>query len=254
MRSFDVQTDVLMLDFDGVIANSIHECLVSGYNAYADYSNAQWVYTIDELNPDWVHTATQMRNFIRNGEDYVYIAHALALDVPIQNQKDFDEFKEKHIDLCSSFFDLFYNARMTFAQSRPEQWIDLNPLYGGMADFLKSFKNKNNLFIITTKLLFFVRKILTFHSIEFRQENLFDTSDGRTKVNIITDIFHERHIDAFKCYFLDDQVDTVIKVSKAGVHAILADWGYNNKLQIDTAHQQDLPVITKKQFVRFFSP
>ena len=253
MRAFERRTDLLMLDFDGVIAQSIDECLVSGHNAYADYSGGSRVERMEELDRDWVETARHLRNFIRNGEDYVYIAHALASGEEVNGQEDFDAFKQDNIDLKDLFFERFFQARQSFARSRPEQWCELSPLYPGMAGFLKEYEPGNNLYIITTKLLVFVREILSFHNIDLQQENLFDTRDGRSKSQIITDILADRQISKKQCYFLDDQVDTVIKVCPTGIHAILALWGYNNKEQAEKAQSRGVETMTRDAFFQFFA-
>ncbi|MDZ7725740.1 MAG: hypothetical protein U5R06_23665 [candidate division KSB1 bacterium] len=253
MRAFERQTDLLMLDFDGVITQSIDECLVSGHNAYADYRGGSRVERIADLDREWVDTARYLRSFIRNGEDYVYIAHALASGEKVNDQDDFDAFKQSNIDLKDTFFDRFVQARHSFARSRPEQWCELSPLYPGMAGFLKDYEPGNNLYIITTKLLVFVREILSFHNIDLQQENLFDTRDGRSKSQIITDILANRQISKKQCYFLDDQVDTVIKVYPTGIHAILALWGYNNPEQVETARSRNIETMTRQAFFQFFA-
>ena len=253
MRPFDARTDLLMLDFDGVITQSIDECLVSGYNAYADYCGNSRIEKLSQLDSGWIESARKMRNFIRNGEDYVYIAHALETGKPVTDQEQFDVFKQEHIELGQIFFDRFYQARSSFAESRPHQWAELSPLYAGMPVFLKQYEYKHNLFIVTTKPLLFVKKILSANSIELRQENLFDTRDGRSKQEIINDILHQRSLQPSCCYFLDDQVDTVIRVKPAGIHTILAEWGYNNREQQKRARDLDIPVFTLEQFFQFFS-
>ena len=120
MKKFEIASDILALDFDGVIADSIKECLVSGYNAYANYISKPTIERHDQLDPKWAAEAWRMRNYIRNGEDYMYIAHALANDVPVSGQQDFDEFLNANKSLRHTFFDHMYNQRIAFSDAKPE--------------------------------------------------------------------------------------------------------------------------------------
>ncbi|MBN1560330.1 HAD family hydrolase [candidate division KSB1 bacterium] len=253
MKHFNSATDILALDFDGVIADSIQECLVSGHNAYCTFSNrGEPVERFEELDPSWAAEARRMRNFIRHGEDYLYIAHALAKDITIEEQQDFDNFLKEHQDLRRKFFDLMTMQRISFSATRPEQWAALNPLYHGMRQFLANYAKKENLYIITTKKLLFVFKILTAYNIKLIDENIRDTSDGVTKRHLIEEILADRKVRPDQFYFIDDQVDTLIRVKPTGVHAMLAGWGYNNPQQRELARRQDISVLTLSCFMRQF--
>ena len=73
---FNLESDFLALDFDGVIADSIGECLVIGHNAYVKFTQAgQQICRLEELNKTHKDECRRLRNFIRSGEDYVYIVH-----------------------------------------------------------------------------------------------------------------------------------------------------------------------------------
>lgn len=253
MKDFNSANDILALDFDGVIVDSIQECLVSGHNAYCTFSSrGEPVERFQDLDPAWVAAARKMRNYIRHGEDYLYIAHALANDITIAGQQDFDNFLERHQELRSLFFDLITKQRITFSAARPEQWAALNPLYHGMRKFLANYPKKGNLYIITTKKLLFVFKILKAHDIKLIDENVRDTSDGVTKRHLIKKILQNRKVRPDQLYFIDDQVDTLIKVQSTGVNVILAGWGYNNRQQRESAAEKIIPAFTLREFFSNF--
>ncbi len=248
------ENTILALDFDGVIADSIKECLVSGFNAYANYTGQNNIDRYDQLDPDWAAEARRLRNYIRNGEDYVYIAHALAKKRPVHTQQEFDAFLKEHADVRDLFFDHMFNQRISFSDAKPEMWAALNPLYDGMRDFLINYPNKENLYIITTKKLVFVHKILDANNINLIEKNIRDTSGGLTKRRIIEEILRDRDCDPSLFYFVDDQVDTLIKVQPTGVNVLFADWGYNTPAQADVARSHDIPVVTLSDFLNRCAP
>ena len=253
MAHFNSHTHILALDFDGVIVDSIKECLVSGYNAYANFIGTANIETYEQLDVGWATKARRMRNYIRNGEDYVFIAHALEGDVAINNQAAFDAFLAQHQNLRNSFFDHMVNQRLDFSAAYAEAWAALNPLYAGIKNLLSEYAPKENLYIITTKKLVFVHKILEANNISLINENVRDTSGGLSKRQIIEEILQTRAASPDSFHFIDDQIDTLIKVRPTGVNVTMAAWGYNNEQQIEKAKMAGIEVLELHEFLEKFS-
>ena len=253
MSRFDAQHHILALDFDGVVVDSIEECLVSGYNAYANYRGQENIERYEQLDADWAAQARRMRNYIRNGEDYVFIAHALAQGAPVHQQNDFDAFLARHQHLREGFFEHMLNQRLDFSAAHAEAWAALNPFYDGMIKFLTDYAPKENLYIITTKKLLFVHKILAANNISLIDDNVRDTSDGLSKRQIIEEILQKRSAAPEMFHFIDDQIDTLIKVRPTGVNVALAAWGYNNDEQMKQAETEGIEVMQLRGFFEKFA-
>jgi phosphoglycolate phosphatase-like HAD superfamily hydrolase len=248
---FDPHREILALDFDGVIVDSIKECLLNGFNAYARFAGGTPVERYEDIDVNWLTAARRLRNFIRNGEDYVFIANALAIDEKIENQADFDAFLDRNRSRRSAFFDLMFQQRLDFSAQTPHLWATLNPLYTGMLNFLEDYPAKDNLFIITTKKVIFVEKILAAHQLKLTRANVKDTS-GTGKRQLIERILQERGTSPVNFYFVDDQIDTLIKIQPAGVQLFLAAWGYNNEKQAKIAGDHAIPVLSLEMFYERF--
>jgi len=249
---FDIERDYLALDFDGVVANSVLECLVAANNAYSEYSGGRKTYDLSELDPALIAEFTRLRNFIRAGADFVYIVKSISENMIIGNQQEFDDYTKKYKDLQADFFDLFYRERELFSTSMPDIWIGLNPLYEGMKGFLDNYPYKDRLFIITTKKIFFVKKILLYHNIQLNQDNLFTANGKKTKKDIILRLVQKYNIYPHQFWFIDDQVDTLLKVKDTRIQCLLAEWGYNEKQQINRGNKEKISVITLKDFRNMF--
>ncbi|HDQ46311.1 MAG TPA: HAD family hydrolase [bacterium] len=253
MISFDRHKNFLALDFDGVVADSIAECLVVGRNAFVRYSGSgRPVRSLAEFPPGQAAEARRLRDFIRSGEDYVFIFLALSGDAEIRTQDGFDAFKASRSDLKEKFFRLFYEVRTQLSAGNPEAWAALNPLFPGMKDYLASYAPKDRLFIVTTKKTGFVQRILDYNRIAFDPGNLFHADEEHPKRTILETLAKARDADP-SCFFLiDDQVDTLLRARPAGVRCLLADWGYNNPAQKAHAREAEIPVITLADFLRRF--
>jgi len=253
MNKFNPQTDILALDFDGVVIDSIEECLVVSYNALAIHrGRPDRIADLSELDLKIVKEARRIRNFIRHGQDYVFIQLALEQKVTIENQPDFDRFLDDNQSLNPNFRKLFYEERARFLEDKPEQWLTLNPFYAGMQEFLEMYQPKEQLYIITTKLTENVRAIVDAANIDIIPENIYSADSQLTKTQIIQNLLQQKQIRPDRFHFIDDQVDTLIKACGTGVNLYLAEWGYNNIEQIQRARENDLELLLLTDFYRLF--
>lgn len=261
---FNPDADYLALDFDGVIADSIGECLVVGHNAYRSYLKKQIlaqdaggsgaaIRRLEELDERRQNECRRLRRFVRSGEDYVYIQLAMDNRVRIEDQQAYDLFVNKYLNLKDTFYDLFYRERERFSTIEADLWVELNPLYRGIKQFLQRYPSKDRLFIITTKQIKYALKILTGNSVEIEEENCFCAGGGNTKLKIIKDLLAKKKISADNFYFIDDQADTLVKVKEAGVLCCLAQWGYTSEAQILRAANENIPAIGLDDFLTQFS-
>lgn len=248
-KKYALKNDYLALDFDGVIADSIEECLVVGFNAYNEFSGeGNRILDLSDLPNEDITGAKRLRNFIRSGEDYVYIQLALSECVEILNQEDFDDFLLNNSRLKHTFFKLFYEERERLSTEHAERWIQLNPLYPGMHEFLRRYPDRERLFIISTKKKHFINRILTGHEIDFPGKNIFHAGQDRSKNDIIQDLMEMHTLSPSHFRYVDDQVDTLIKMKYTGVKRYLAGWGYNDDKQKARARDANIPVLTLDDF------
>lgn len=249
----DLSKIYLALDFDGVIADSINECLVVSYNAFGEYTGkSSRIFSLDKIDKDIINESRRLRNFIRSGEDYVYIQLALQENASIHNQQEFDDFCGNYADLREHFFNIFYNERGQFSTNNFQDWIKLNPLYEGFGLFLKNYQFKKQLYIISTKKIEFIKKILAAGEIDIIDENMFHASSAHPKKAIIKELLDNRGIQPDQFYFIDDQIDTLIKVKETQVNCLFAKWGYNNPEQLDKAEQEGIQATDLKEFLKMF--
>ncbi|MBN1540976.1 HAD hydrolase-like protein [candidate division KSB1 bacterium] len=245
---------LLALDFDGVIADSIQECLVVGNNALVAFSGKNHkIQQVEELAATTLEKARRMRNFIRSGEDYVYIFYALQKKIELKTQLDFDTFLMANTELRASFFDLFYLERQALLTKHRDRWLSLNPLYRGIKPLVNNYCRQNRLAIITTKKIAFVEEILHYNRIKPQPDALFHAHEDRSKKDIIEDLLLHKQLDPGDVHFVDDQVDNLVTVSAAKVCCILAAWGYNDDKQRQKASENKIKILTLADFLKYYA-
>jgi hypothetical protein len=120
MKIFNPTRDILGHDFDGVIADSIAECLVVGHNAYQNATDQpRPIPDLGELPVAVQQESRRLRNFIRHGEDYVYIFQSITAKQTIHDQSDFDRFVETNHNFRGIYREAFYNERSRFLREEP---------------------------------------------------------------------------------------------------------------------------------------
>ena len=243
---------LLVMDFDGVISDSISECAIAGYNGYETYCGKDvMIKTPEEMASDQLNKFRAMRSYIRSGEDYIYLFQALNDGIIINSQKDFDKFQMTYFDRRVSYYQAFYSARQTLISSNYEDWIALNPLYSGMGDFLHSMHKKIQ--IVSTKASEYIIKILKSSGIEFNPKHIHEASGaGSSKTDIIIRLMRNHQLSTQKTIFIDDHLDTLHKVKSTGVRCLLAGWGYNTAQQRRQCRRFNLELVDIQQFFKEF--
>ena len=243
---------ILALDFDGVIGNSVHECLVVSFNAFYYPNQGIIVKSVAELDANLVREFTRIRNYIRSGADFMYILMALRDNIVISGQQDFDDYTRQHSELHDKYFKDFYRVRETLSVEHFDLWLELNPFYEGMGEYLAGYPVKDSLYIITTKKIEYVIKLLSYHHIELVEGNLFTADKNKGKRQVLMDIMTKHRKSPDKVWYIDDQIDTLLKIYDSGVRCQMALWGYNNAEQLGTAEKANIPALTLDKFRKLF--
>ena len=248
---------VLVMDFDGVIVDSMNEGLFNGFNAYIYFHPhtrlfGRGRFTFDNFNKiikkynNQYKKFRKLRCYLRTALDYYYFFLAIEQIAKIKNVLDFDKFSEKSGMGYERYTKIFYLNRLEYMKHF-DKWINLTPLFSFMKDYLKS-SNLDNVFISTSNRKSTVSNILRYYKIKFPEKNIFDNQTSLDKMDHIKIIKKRKNIEFHDIYFIDDQVRILIELKKLGVKCHLAGWGYNNEEQRKEAVRNGIDLIDKKFF------
>ncbi len=235
---------LLALDFDGVIVDSVLECAVVACNGYyAFQGSGTRVKSPQEISAGTLSKFRSLRPYIRSGEDYLYLFQALDEGISIADQTEFDKFHDAHLNCKEPYYQHFYAEREALLSSDYQNWIELNPMYKGMIEFLQSLKPELLFHIVSTKASRYISEILDYNGVRLTPKQIHQAGRSLSKSDIVKRLLKENQLSPGQVVFVDDHPDTVRKVSATGVVCFLAGWGYNTADQYGLFASPKIPII-----------
>ena len=214
-------TDFLVLDFDGVICDSIDECFLMSWIAYHEL--------FLDTRPDSVPVAARrdfgrLRPFIRTAEDFVIIQEMLATGVAVGNQAEFDEALHRAGGEKRELFRrLAYEARTGLMKEDRGAWLAMNRVYPHVKTAMVRMGSFARVAVLSTKKPQFIVEILRWHGIELPGERILE-SVHEPKLAATERL--RAHSGCARAYLVEDQIDHIRDNPYPEVEVRLATWGY----------------------------
>jgi phosphoglycolate phosphatase-like HAD superfamily hydrolase len=252
-----MKASALVLDFDGVICDSIDEAFASSWAAYFHtYRDRHPAYMQVSLRRDFA----RLRPFVRSGADFMIIQEILDKGQTVNRQSEFDAIaRAAGEEKLMLFHELFYTTRTEILQKDRTSWLTMNRIYPHISEALSRFAANAPVYILSTKKTEFIAEILTAKNILFPRERIFNSGSER-KLDIVATIGREGGFGEMT--FVDDQIDHLLceeatppEVNRTGsprLRPFLATWGYvkdewlREPLRVPTLTPQEFLALARK--------
>ncbi|MBD2520662.1 HAD family hydrolase [Nostoc sp. FACHB-973] len=231
------------LDFDGVIADGLNECILVTWNGY--YGKSLDDFSLQGLAnvPDWfIVRFTQCRNFAKHLRHF-----AVAIfdrDTPIYTQEDYEQL---YLSLDTSEVDNFTqkvnNYRANARTEKESLWLEMHTLYPNMQSFLERLEVP--LYIVSAKDSASIIKILARTGINVSPKRVF--GEQRYKPVALQEIQQRENLHPAEIFFLDDNIMNVIEAKEETYSAYWASWGYRAEHHLELAHQHQVTSLSLEQ-------
>lgn len=209
----------LVFDFDGVLCDSLEECLIVSYRAYRS----------GRAPEPWAKRFREFRYLVRTAEEYLLLwdliakgrtpGEALLADHPLRRDRGGME----------SYRRAFFAERKRWRDSDPEGWFRRNPLYPGIRRLLNDPGIAGRFFVVSSKDETAMEEILRRHDIPIERSRLFGSETGLDKDPLMRRLMKELRIAPKHLYFIDDNLTNLLTAEELGLNPILAEWGYNSE-------------------------
>jgi phosphoglycolate phosphatase-like HAD superfamily hydrolase len=155
---------LVFLDFDGVLCDSLPECLVSSWTAFYGFLRGGLP---DRVPLTLRATFYELRPYVRSGEDYVLLQELVEAGTSVHSQQDFDaQLRRRGTTTMQEYRHVFYRARSELLRTDRGYWIGLNRIYPFLLPHLKTWTCSPCLHILSTKEASYILEILAARGVE----------------------------------------------------------------------------------------
>ena len=251
---------LVVLDFDGVIADSAPEAFVVALRTWLALRPESPLRRRGELPagpaappPDRVLAHPLYAGFVElmplgnRAEDYAVELHAIETGTSVPDQAAYDAVKAGlDRDWLRAFHRAFYRERTALSDADPEGWYRLTGPYPGIPAILRRRASAAQLAIATAKDRRSVARLLEAYAIAdlFAADRILDKEAGVTKRAHFERLHGATGLAFGEMRFVDDKVNHLDDVAGLGVRCALAGWGYNGPRESAVAAARGYPVLS----------
>ena len=226
----------LVLDFDGVIADSARESFAVAWRSYHELSPGSPLAArpSEACYPAFL----QLMPLGNRAEDYGTALAAIEQGRELPDQASYDRFRaEQDEGWLATYHERFYAVRAALAMADPAGWRALMPPYRTFVDLLRRRAGDVSYAIATSKDRRSVEAMLADYGVAdlFPAERILDKQAGRHKSAHLERLRELLALDFAGMTFVDDKVNHLDAVAPLGVRCGLAAWGYNGPRERELA-------------------
>jgi phosphoglycolate phosphatase-like HAD superfamily hydrolase len=258
---------LLVLDFDGVLADSIHDSVRTSVNAYmemrpghglplqAPLDTAESVFAFENDHPELFSRFRALIPMGNRAEEYLVIWSLIDSGRPdaVADQSAFEQAKAAiPAGERDAYAARFYGLRIEWQNRDPEAWARLLPPFEGIPESLRRLKERFGLAIATSKDLRSVHLLLKAYGVDdcFAPELILDKEFSYSKRDHLIRLREASGV-SFECmHFVDDKLIHLQGVKTLGVRACLALWGFNSEREHRLAAEEGFTLLSLEEFAK----
>lgn len=220
---------VVALDFDGVICDSLDECLLTAYNAYRRFDGETGrAHSVSELDLDFVSRFRRQRYLVRPAPEYWLLVHWLLSQPDDLDMESFEALRGDYKDTLTAFEPIFFDVRTELRRTDAEFWSGLHRPYEECATSWDSLSRICKIHLVTTKDLESVRHFNGLWELGLQDDRLWTHERAPSKAWAIRRIAVTENCTPSDIAFVDDDLRHLRDVSETGARCYWASWGYTS--------------------------
>ena len=221
---------LLIFDFDGVIVNSIDECLLTSYNAFQKFEN-NGVSLTDDLSDialEYHKYFNLFRKFVRPAAEYYLLHRAYTDNIEIIDSKSYHELLILHKDKLPHYQKEFFNERNRLRLVNKKKWLRLHSVYNNLTECWNILSRIFDIYIVSNKDKVSIILLMNYFNLPINEDQIFGAENGNDKSIIIANIIGSTSAELKNVYFIDDNLDNLKSVKDLNIKLYHAMWGYGH--------------------------
>ncbi|GIL77630.1 hypothetical protein Vretifemale_7132, partial [Volvox reticuliferus] len=253
-------TNLIALDFDGVVCDSCGESSLSAFKAAALLWPEIFLAPEAEARKDeLVEKMRAVRPVVETGyENIVQIRclyEGVSVDEMLASWETMLPARMAQWGLNrAEMVQLFGRVRDDWIAADLNGWLAPNRIYEGVAGPVRTAMERHQVYIVTTKQAHYTEILMRdMASVPFPPDRIFSqTVSGRPKGEVLAALAAQ-HPDAVTKIFVEDKLSTLEKVARdpslSDWQLYLVDWGYNTPQErARAAANPAITILDKRQF------
>lgn len=214
--------NIYCLDFDGVLCDSMDECLLVSYSAHRDkiYSS------VSEVTEDYAAFFHKYRYLVRPAREFCLLQYAWDAGLRKLSHEKFTELKNIYADEVEQFHEKFYHYRQLLKWDI-NRWLAYHKLFGEVRSFLDV---KPRFFVVSNKDRDSIEKISDYHGYRDLIIDIYGCDISNDKRILLAHLVDEHDLKEYNIIFVDDNIDNLNETANSphidAENAYLASWGY----------------------------
>lgn len=242
---------ILLLDFDGVLIDSVDEFAVTAYNMIT----GSFARTLGEVPAGFITLMRNNRPIARKAGEFKPLGRwCLERLSAGETGRRLTEEEFKAIaagnDVKQSGKE-FFSFRQRLIEHALEDWCELNPPMQPVWEWLRT-NAPGSFTILTYKNRPAVKALCKHHEMPVDDENIYASDDGTTKAENLDKII-ARHGAGRRYHFVDDCIDNLLEIKHAPHGAELslywASWGYILPNDPQKAEAENIPDFSQTDLI-----
>ncbi len=250
--------EVLALDFDGVIVDSIRETFTIAVRVFAAHNpsarlSGHPMAAAGRRRPE-LFPFTEDPTFCsfldmvplgNRAEDYAVILDAIEEGVAVADQSAYDKlYRQRDHGWLEEAHAQFYAGRARLREESFETWRLLQEPYEPLINLLRRHAGRMTLAVVTARDAESVDLLVEAWGLGdlFSPGLVFDKRYGINKTAHLRGLFEKLSVAPGDVTFVDDKLNHLQRVAPLGVRPVLAAWGYNTPREHRLAARAGIPV------------
>lgn len=241
-------TNVIIFDFDGVIADSTKECFLTAICACKKQVDVTRESYLSPSTTEQVEILfSKYRYLVGPANEYYFLIASIfeCLKSSKNNIVEiFNRLKENDQGVSEEFVEDFFAIREIARSQFLADWIELNPCYRQIPEILNRCIRDKNVFIASTKDVESIVTLLGTYHVPLPRDRIFGKEFSTNKFLQLQEIINRTGTDCNNIAFIDDNLRHLEAVSPLGIKLFLAMWGYNSPTEQKAAKNLGAHLIT----------
>jgi len=169
----------------------------------------------------------------------------------VKNQEEFDNYRKTVKFDFEAYEEEFYKERERLQNINYRAWFNLEPPYSKVIEGIKKILEEGTKIVIATsnRRKAIVRSFTPeYFGFNIEPEDILDRKFGEDKSEQMKHIVSLYQIKFGDIYFIDDQINHLIRTRPLGVKILLAGWSYATDIQKGKARKQNIPIIEREEY------